>query len=77
MPVWIGTIITVFQAIIKAAPDVAKAVENIRNFITGLFGAGVISKAQQDYLHSQVDSFVAAFTAGEVPPAWTVEPDPE
>lgn len=77
MPAIVTTIIGMIPAIIKAAPDVVKAYELIRAFVEGLFGNKVITKVQQDYIMAMVDAYVAAFKAGEIPPAWTVEPDPE
>lgn len=72
----VSTIVSVIQAIVKYAPDALKAYTAVKQFIAGLFGAGVISKEDQDKLFAYVDSVLAAHTAGEVPPAWTVEPDP-
>lgn len=63
-------------AAISAAPKILAAYTAIRNFIMGLFGAGLITKEQQDTLMAHTDAVVEAFIKGEPPPAWTVEPDP-
>lgn len=76
MPAWIAIALQVFQGILKEAPDIAKAYESIVGFIKSLFGSGVITKGQQDYLMGNVDGFLAGFKPGAVPSQWTVEPDP-
>ncbi len=73
----VSTVVSVIQAIVKYAPDALKAYTAVKDFIKGLFGAGVITKAEQDKLFAYVDGILAAHTAGQTPPQWTVEPDPE
>lgn len=73
----VSTIVSVIQAIVKYAPDAAKAYTAVKGFIMSLFGAGVISKADQDKLFAYVDATLKAHEAGNPPPQWTVEPDPE
>jgi outer membrane protein TolC len=64
------------QAAIQAAPGALKVIAQAKAFITSLFEAGLISKAQQDRTHSEVDAICAAMLAGQIPPELTIEPDP-
>lgn len=66
----------VIQGAIAAAPKVLEALAAAKQFVSGLFGAGLIDAATQDKLHAHCDEVAMAFIRGEVPPAWTVEPDP-
>lgn len=75
-PALIAQIAGWITAAVSAAPKIIAAYNAIRNFIMDLFGAGVITKAQQDALMAHTDATVEAFLKGEPPPAWTVEPDP-
>lgn len=64
------------QLALAAAPKAIKLYEDSKTYITSLFKAGVITKEVQDAAHAHVDAIQAAVDAGEVPPSWTVEPDP-
>lgn len=76
MPALALTILQALHAAILAAPQVKSLVENGKALFASLFEAGLISKDQQDKLHSRVDEICRAALAGEVPPHWQVEPDP-
>jgi hypothetical protein len=76
MPAIIATIIPIIQGIIKYAPDVVKAAEQVKALIAALFGAKAIDAATQDVLMNHVDVFLAGFEAGRTPPAWQVDEDP-
>lgn len=69
-------IIQGIQAAITLAPGAIKIVEAAKAMIESLFQAGVISAQEQNALFAHVDALQAAVLAGEVPPAWRVEPDP-
>ena len=73
----VQTIISTIQAIVKYAPQAVAAWNAIKEFIKALFGAGVISKEQQDMLFARVEAILAAFDEGQVPPSWAVDPDPK
>lgn len=72
----VSSIVSAIQLIIKAAPSVISAAAAIKDFITNLFGSGVIDKATQDALHAHVDAVATAMLTGRELPQWTVEPDP-
>lgn len=76
MPAIVLEIVAVIQAIVKNAPDIVKAFAAVKTFINGLFGAGAITKAQQDDLMAHVEAVLGAHLLGNPPPEWTVEPDP-
>jgi hypothetical protein len=75
MPALLPIILAGIQAAISAAPQVAEVIAAAKNLLTSLFGAGVISKEQQDALHQWVDSHAALVQQGIEPPSWSVEPD--
>ncbi len=62
--------------VLAAAQNIPKVVQDWTAFIKNLVGAGVITKADQDALMAYLDDCLLAWAKGEVPPAWTVEPDP-
>lgn len=64
------------QAAIAAAPLAIEIVEKAKALIDSLFTAKLITAAQQNALHLEVDAYAAMAAAGIVPLAWTVEPDP-
>ena len=76
MPALIVAILPWIQSFIAAAPDVAKAVVDVKNLIAALFAGKMIDAATQNLLYAHVDGIAAAFLAGTPPPEWTVEPDP-
>jgi predicted RNA-binding protein associated with RNAse of E/G family len=69
-------IIQLIQAGIAIAPDVQRFILESKEFISALFGSGLITKAQQDRVHAHVDLLAAAVSGGQIPPEFTVEPDP-
>lgn len=73
----ITAIIALFQAAIQAAPKVAELVVKAKEYIAALFGAGLITKDQQDRLFAHMAELQAAALTGNPPPHWTVEPDPQ
>jgi hypothetical protein len=72
----IQKILAGIQAAISAAPGVLNIVEKGKALIASLFGAGVITKDQQDALHAHVDSMAALAATGIIPDHWKVEADP-
>jgi hypothetical protein len=70
-------VIGLIQAVIAAAPDIAKAAAAVKDFISGLVGAGVIDAAKQDALKAYVDSCMQLALTGQLPDHWRVEPDPQ
>lgn len=69
-------ILQAVQAALVAAPQVAEIVTQAKALITSLTTAALITKAQQDAAHKQVDAIAALVDAGIVPPGLQVEPDP-
>lgn len=65
------------QAAIQAAPGVIDVVNKAKALIASLFTAKLITKDVQDALFAQVDAIAALVSAGIVPPAWQVQPDPQ
>jgi hypothetical protein len=73
----ISVIVQLIQGAISAAPGVIKIVEQVKQFIFGLFITGAIDQATQNALMLHVDAVCDAVENGDPPPAWTVEPDPK
>lgn len=73
---WIIKIVQAFEAAIAAAPQVVELVNKAKEFIAAMFGAKLITKAQQDALHARIDAHVLQVQAGIIDPALLVEPDP-
>ena len=61
---------------IAAAPKAVELIKNAKDFITGLFKAGLISKEQQDAAHAYADAQGELVRLGIVPDSWQVRPDP-
>jgi len=72
----VSSIVSAVQLIIANAPKIEQAIVVVKDFITGLFGAGVIDAPTQAALHAHVDALADAFLNGKVPPEFTVEKDP-
>lgn len=70
-------IIQAVMAGIQAAPKIEAVVKSGKDFITGLFTAGVIDATTQNAAFAYVDAVCEAAKAGIVPPAAQVQPDPE
>ena len=71
-----GLVLSGIQAALAASPAVANLVIQAKDWITALFSAGVITRAQQDALHGVCDAHQAAVLAGQRPDALVVDPDP-
>lgn len=76
-PILFAKIVQYIGLAISAARELEPAVVAARNFIKGLFDGGVITMAQQNAVEEYVDAVAKAGIAGEPPPQWTVEDDPE
>lgn len=77
MPAIALMILQGLQAAIAAAPQIRSLVENGQALFASLFEAGLITKEQQDKLDARAEEICRAALAGEEPPHWLVEPDPE
>lgn len=64
-------------AALTAAPQVEELIIKAKDFFTSMFNADLISAEQQDALHTRVDQITDAALKNQLPPAWSVEPDPE
>lgn len=73
----IALILQGILAAISAAPGVIALVQKAKDLISALFGANLITKAQQDALHARIDAHALMVNAGLIEPWWQVEPDPE
>ena len=69
---WLGII----TQVIANAPQIAQAVATMKDAIGAMFGAKLITKAQQDALLAYCDANQQMALAGIRPAAWQVEPDP-
>lgn len=69
-------IMAAIQGAIAIAPDVIKVAAAAKDFISALFSGGVITKEEQDSMHSRVTALCVARLKGELPPHWAIEPDP-
>lgn len=76
-PATILLLIQGIEAAIAAAPKAMDVITKAKDFITAMFTAGAISKAQQDALHLRIDSMQALALAGVIPDHWQVQPDPQ
>lgn len=77
MPPAILAVISIVQLAIKAAPQAVEVYNKARELFKMWFDGGFITKAQQDELRSWADRHEAATLAGEVPPEFQIEPDPQ
>lgn len=77
IPALVMTALSVFEALIGAFPQATKVVQEAKDFFTGLFSAGVITKEQQDALHSRLDKVADDYLNGRIPHSLIVVPDPE
>lgn len=73
----IAQIISYITLAIQAAPTAKLLAEEGRKLITALFNNGLITVDVQNQLHIHIDAIQSAALAGQVPPSWTVEPDPQ
>jgi hypothetical protein len=77
MPPALILIAQAIQSAVTFAPQIEDIIAKGKALVVSLFGAGVITKAQQDLTHMQIDQIAAAWNASLPPVAWTVEPDPK
>lgn len=77
MPAVALLVLNGLTAALTAAPQVMELVQKAKDFFTSMAGNGLITDAQQDALHARVDAIVEAAQNGQLPPAWSVEPDPQ
>lgn len=75
-PALIALILQGLEAAIAAAPAVVAIVTKAHELIDTLFGANLITKAQQDAMHATIDARAALVAAGIIPDWWKVQPDP-
>lgn len=77
IPPIVLAIVSTIQAAIKYAPTAIALFKVIRDNVTMLFQKKLITKEQQDQLHTWVDAICAQAEAGKIPASWQVEADPE
>ena len=77
MPPLVLQVISILGLVTKAAPDIAAIYEKARDWFAMLFKGGLITREQQQDLMAWADAHEKAVLAGEVPPEFQVEPDPE
>ena len=65
------------QALIGLAPGIADVVNSAKSMIASLFSSGAITAADQDALFNWVDAVQTAVESNQIPPEFTVEPDPK
>jgi len=76
-PAQISVILGIITQVIASAPQIAQAVSQMKELVSALFGAKLITKGQQDALMAYCDANQQLALAGIRPAAWTVEPDPQ
>lgn len=78
MPTIVLTIIGLLQAATNQenVANVKKVYENARRLFAMLFAGGIITAAVQKEIMDWSEAHEAAVLAGEVPPEFTVDPDP-
>jgi hypothetical protein len=76
MPPAVIAIVSGIEMAIRLLPGVVDLVTKAKAFIGSLFGAGVITEAQQNALFARIDEIVHQAAAGTLPIWWSVEPDP-
>jgi hypothetical protein len=77
MPPAVIAIISGIEMAIRLLPGVIDVVTKAKSFLATLFGAGVITAAQQAALFARIDEITRQAAAGQLPEHWNVEPDPE
>lgn len=77
MPALVISIVSLIQMASSAAPAASKLYKEAKALFTMLFKGGLITVEQQQSLMSWADAHQAAVLAGEVPPEFTIDPDPE
>lgn len=73
----LGLTSSVLGASVNAAPQLTKLYEQARGLFDMMFRGGLITVEQQNALRSWADAHEEAVLAGNIPPEWQVEPDPE
>ena len=63
-------------ALIQAVPSIVSAGGALKDFITSMFTAKLITPDQQNALHQYVDALQALALAGIKPANWQVDSDP-
>jgi hypothetical protein len=76
MPPAVIAIISGIEMAIRLLPGVINVVTTAKEFLASLFGAGVITAAQQAALFARIDEITRQAVAGQLPEHWAVEPDP-
>ena len=69
-------ILSIIEAALAGAPKAIELISQLKSFVSALFTAGLINKAEQDAIHAYVDARAAMAAAGITPDHWKVEPDP-
>lgn len=77
MPVLIAQILSFGALAVKVArsEELAAVIDGFKSLLASLFKGGLISVEQQRSAADWADAHQAATLRGEVPPAFTVEPD--
>lgn len=75
MPPILTSVISIIQLAANAGPVASKIYQEGRALIDMLFNGGIITIDQQKATKDWADAHEAAVLAGEVPPAFQVEPD--
>lgn len=72
----LALLVQAITAALAAAPRVIEVATKAKEFVTGLFTAKAITKAEQDAVHAHVDSICGLAEVGALPGHWKVEADP-
>jgi ribosomal protein S5 len=64
------------NAVLTAAPEITNLVNQVKATVDRLFGAGIITREEQDRLKAHCDAHMQARLRGERPPELVIDPDP-
>lgn len=70
----LAAILAAAQTLLAAAPKIADGVKAVKDYFDALFKADLITKDQQQKIHSEIDRITEQFANGQVPEGWAVEP---
>lgn len=70
-------IVPAITAVLTEAPNYIALAKKVKDFFAEMFKQGMITTAEQDRIDDFVDEVLDARRRGQVPPEFTVEPDPE
>lgn len=77
LPPQVAAVLAIIQLALNAAPIAKQVYDKAKAVFDMWFKGGLITRAQQDVLMGWADEHERAVLAGETPPHFDIEPDPE